>query len=147
MAMADVVREDDDVAGRVEQSSRSEQHAGELRPNELRDAARAVRDQHAIAHDSSRIARRCSQNSVMQPHFREHVPGSECEVLQDEVSLRGVEDCAPAIAGTSSASAATANPRFIIVSPQARNTRSLLHRPDCRFPCNVPLADGDTAAV
>ena len=55
--MADAVGQDDEVFRGIEQAAGPEQHAGELRPQELVPvAAGAVQDQHRVVDVAVRVA-------------------------------------------------------------------------------------------
>ena len=72
----------------IEQPARHEQHAGELRPDELLPvAAGAVQDQHRVGHVAPRVALRLAQRGVMQPQLRQGLAGLEVEIAGDEVAF------------------------------------------------------------
>jgi hypothetical protein len=70
-AVAYSVRQDDEIAGRIQQSACTEEFTGELRPDELcAGPASAMYDEHGIPHDSLRVAR-FAKRTVMQSKLRQ----------------------------------------------------------------------------
>ncbi len=90
--MADAVGEDDVVAADVEQGARPEEHAGELRPDEVMAlSARAVQDHDGVDHMAGRVPPRGAQGRVMHTQFREALAGAEMEIADHEVAFVGGE--------------------------------------------------------
>jgi hypothetical protein len=87
-AVAEIVGENDVIAGEVERLARAEQLAGELRLEELAAAAAgAVEDHHRIVDPASCIPPRRSQGGVMHPDFRQPLARAEAEVAQHRVAF------------------------------------------------------------
>jgi len=69
--VADIVGQDDEVTVRIQQLPGAEQHAGELRPEELLTrAAGAVQDQYGVGHVTLGVANRFAQGGVVQAQRR-----------------------------------------------------------------------------
>src|SRR5947209_6987624 len=78
------------VAYRVEELPRPEEHARELRREELcARAARPVHDEDGIADDASLVARGSPNRRVVQFQFRQALAASEMKVADDEITLDG----------------------------------------------------------
>src|SRR5947209_10689619 len=90
LAVADAVRQDDEEARRVEELPRPEEHARELRREELcARAARPVHDEDGVADDASLVARGSPNRRVVQFQFRQALAASEMKVADDEITLDG----------------------------------------------------------
>ena len=87
-AVADVVRQDDEVLRGVEQLAGAEQLAGEAVGEELRAApGRAVHDQHGIAHDAGGVLPRRAERAVVHPQLGQRLARGEPEVPEHDVAL------------------------------------------------------------
>ena len=87
-AVPDVVRQHDVILRRIQQLSRSKQHAGKIRRQKLRARpARSVHDQHRVVHVPLRIAMRRAQRSVVQLHLRQRFARPEMKIVRQIVPL------------------------------------------------------------
>ncbi len=90
LPVADAVREDDVVAADVEQGARPEQHARELRPDEVMPLpAGAMQDHDGVDHMTRRIAAWRAEGGVVDPQFRQALARVETEVVDHEVAFVG----------------------------------------------------------
>ena len=87
-AVADAVGQHDEIARRVENLAGTEQLATEGRGEKSAGgAARAMADQHRVAHDALRVFARRAERDVMDSQLGQRFAGDEFEVLGDEVAL------------------------------------------------------------
>ncbi len=89
-SVADVVGQDDEVLGRVEQLAGTEEHAGEYRPQKSRSAAAgAVKDEDGVGGVSAGVFDRLAERGVVDADFGEGLAGLEMEVVDDEIAFLG----------------------------------------------------------
>ena len=89
LSVTDVIRQDDEVARRVEQLTRPKQLARESSADELRPApAGAVHDQYGVPHHTLRILPWLAVRAVVDTQIRERFARREREVANDIVALR-----------------------------------------------------------
>ena len=94
-AVPDAVRQDDEIACRVEQLPGPEQFRAEavaavsLAQEVAALAARAVQDQDGVAHGSGSVALDGAQRAVVDAQLRQRFTGLEAEILQDVVAFDG----------------------------------------------------------
>ena len=87
--MPDVIRQDDEVASRIEYLPGPEQLSGELRPDELRPGpAGTVHDQDRVDDVSGGIPAYGSKRPVVQPKLRQRLAAGEVEVAHHEIVTR-----------------------------------------------------------
>src|SRR5271154_4196951 len=71
-SVTDVIRQNDVVAGDIEELSRAKQHAGELRREELfAGPAGAVQKQHGVCDSAVRVAHRSAKGGVVHSQLRQ----------------------------------------------------------------------------
>ena len=90
LAVTDAVRQDDEVARGVEQLPGSEQLAAErAREEAFARPARAVENQHRVAHDARCVASGRADRPVVQVELRQRLAGAEAEIADDEIAFDG----------------------------------------------------------
>src|SRR2546428_6730811 len=88
--MADLVRQNDEIARRVEKLSRAKEHAAKLLRKKLGSrTARAVKSEHRIAHDTSTVTRRRADCAVMQFQFRRDLAAAKAKVGNHIIAFNG----------------------------------------------------------
>jgi len=91
--VADSVRQDRVPAGRVEELSGSEEHAGKVLRQELRPGpAGAVKHEHRVGDRAGRVAAGASDRPVVEAQLRQNLARPESEVAEDEVAGDGLGD-------------------------------------------------------
>jgi len=89
-SVADVVGQNDEVLGGVEELAGREKHAGEYRPEEIGAAAAgAVKDQDRVSGVSAGVFGRLAKRGVVDADFGEGLAGLEMEVVDDEIGFVG----------------------------------------------------------
>ena len=89
LPVPDAVRQNDEIAPRIEQLAVAEQRAREFGPNELRAAStRSMQDQDRVTHNPLRVALRRPERAVMKAQFRQLLARRKAEILDDEIALR-----------------------------------------------------------
>ncbi len=90
LAVADAVREDHEIALRVEQAAGGQQHAGELRADQaVAAAAGAVQGHDRVDHMAGGVPAGRSEAGIVDPEFRQGLARAEMEIVDHEVALVG----------------------------------------------------------
>src|ERR1035438_10750655 len=88
LPMPDPIRQDDVVAGHVEQLPRTKQHARELRRDKLlARASGSVKDHDGVRNPAAGIAFWRAEGRVVLPQAWQYFAGAEVEVLRDVVAF------------------------------------------------------------
>ncbi len=88
LAVSDSVRENDEISGRVQQLSGTEQLAAEgLTEKRGACPACAVQNHHRVLNDTGSVAARRPECPVMQRQRRQRLAGPEPEVARDEIAF------------------------------------------------------------
>src|SRR5262252_2030110 len=90
LAVADTIGQHDEVAGAIEQLSRSEELPGELIPKQAcARTPRAVHDQYCVAHYPASVRTWLANGAIVDSQLGQRLAGCEAEIPDSEVTLGG----------------------------------------------------------
>ena len=93
-SMADVVGQDDEIFGCVEQLSRAEQHAGKNRSEQtVPVSSGTVKDQDRIRGTAARVLDGLAESCIVHANFRHGLARLKMKIMDDEVALLGGGPC------------------------------------------------------
>ena len=88
--MADAIREDNEVARRIEQLAWTEKNARKMRREKLLPgSAGSVKDEHGVGRTPCRVFNRFAESRVVQTQFRQGLARMKLKIVNDKIAFRG----------------------------------------------------------